>query len=316
MPRVAVIDMGSNSTRLLVADVDDGRVQELERETRITRLGAGRRRDRRLAGRGDRARARGAGRLPRGDRPPRRRAAWPRSPRAPCATPRTARSSAPLLRERFGFEARILSGDEEARLTFLGATAARPPGGDPVLVLDIGGGVTEFVVGVPGARPASTSRRRRARSARPSATSRDDPPPPDDLQALADEVARDHRGRGAARSCAADRPPGSPSPAPPRRSPRSTRSSTPMTRNGYTATGSPLRGLRGDPRPRSPRCPRPSGARSPGCTPTARRRSSPARDPDRGDARLRPRRDGDERGGHPPRRRAVSALPAQSGRKF
>src|SRR5436190_1179876 len=37
--RVAAIDLGSNSTRLLVADVADGRVDELHRETRITRLG-------------------------------------------------------------------------------------------------------------------------------------------------------------------------------------------------------------------------------------------------------------------------------------
>ena len=41
MTRVAAIDQGTNSTRLLVADVEDGRVDELHRETRITRLGEG-----------------------------------------------------------------------------------------------------------------------------------------------------------------------------------------------------------------------------------------------------------------------------------
>ncbi|MEA2145602.1 MAG: exopolyphosphatase / guanosine-5-triphosphate,3-diphosphate pyrophosphatase, partial [Solirubrobacteraceae bacterium] len=39
--RVAVIDIGSNSTRLLVADVDDGRVTPIERRTTVTRLGRG-----------------------------------------------------------------------------------------------------------------------------------------------------------------------------------------------------------------------------------------------------------------------------------
>ena len=39
--RVAVIDIGTNSTRLLVADVDDGNVEEVDRRTRVTRLGRG-----------------------------------------------------------------------------------------------------------------------------------------------------------------------------------------------------------------------------------------------------------------------------------
>ena len=39
--RVAVVDLGTNTTRLLVADVEDGRVEEVARHTRITRLGEG-----------------------------------------------------------------------------------------------------------------------------------------------------------------------------------------------------------------------------------------------------------------------------------
>jgi exopolyphosphatase/guanosine-5'-triphosphate,3'-diphosphate pyrophosphatase len=39
--RVAAVDLGTNSTRLLVADVDGGRVEDVARETRITRLGEG-----------------------------------------------------------------------------------------------------------------------------------------------------------------------------------------------------------------------------------------------------------------------------------
>ncbi len=57
-----------------------------------------------------------------------------------------------LLRERYGIEARTISGDEEARLTFLGATRDRPAH-DPTLVFDIGGGSTEYVVGQPGQDP-------------------------------------------------------------------------------------------------------------------------------------------------------------------
>ena len=53
--------------------------------------------------------------------------------------------------ERFGLDARTISGDEEARLTFLGATAARDPAdAGALLVVDIGGGSTELVVGTGG----------------------------------------------------------------------------------------------------------------------------------------------------------------------
>jgi exopolyphosphatase/guanosine-5'-triphosphate,3'-diphosphate pyrophosphatase len=52
------------------------------------------------------------------------------------------------VREEYGLDARTIPGEEEARLTFLGATSERPddaPG--PAVVIDIGGGSTEFVVG-------------------------------------------------------------------------------------------------------------------------------------------------------------------------
>ena len=55
---------------------------------------------------------------------------------------------AAAVRERYGLDARTLSGDEEARLTFRGATAARTPApGERLLVIDIGGGSTELVIG-------------------------------------------------------------------------------------------------------------------------------------------------------------------------
>src|SRR5204862_8143839 len=44
----------------------------------------------------------------------------------------------------------ILSGEDEARLTFLGGTRGLDPADGPYFVLDIGGGSTEFVVGPPG----------------------------------------------------------------------------------------------------------------------------------------------------------------------
>lgn len=52
-----------------------------------------------------------------------------------------------------GSRPELLSGLEEAELSFLGATAGLPPGGAPLLVADIGGGSTELSVGVPGAPP-------------------------------------------------------------------------------------------------------------------------------------------------------------------
>ena len=54
-----------------------------------------------------------------------------------------------FLQQRFGIEARTISGDEEARLTFLGATSERNDDNETV-VIDIGGGSTEYVVGQAG----------------------------------------------------------------------------------------------------------------------------------------------------------------------
>ena len=52
------------------------------------------------------------------------------------------------VRDEFGLDARMIGGEEEARLTFLGATAERPAdAAAPVVVIDIGGGSTEYVVG-------------------------------------------------------------------------------------------------------------------------------------------------------------------------
>jgi exopolyphosphatase/guanosine-5'-triphosphate,3'-diphosphate pyrophosphatase len=188
MPRVAVIDMGSNSTRLLVADVDDGTVHELTRETRITRLAQGVDATGRLADEAvDRVLAALADYREEIDRLG--------AERVTAVATSAVRDAAngpeflDLLRERFGFDARILSGDEEAQLTFLGATAARPPGGDPVLVLDIGGGSTEFVVGLPGEPPQFHVSTQAGAVRQTERHVTDDPPPREDLHAMAGEVS-------------------------------------------------------------------------------------------------------------------------------
>ena len=144
--RVAVIDVGTNSSRLLVADVAGGRVAPVERRSTVTRLGRGRRPLRPALGRGDRGRParRSASTSPSSRSWGPRRST--RSRPAPSATPRTASAFVAELRERFALSARVLDGEEEARLTYLGATSEHPPT-EPTLVIDIGGGSTELIVG-------------------------------------------------------------------------------------------------------------------------------------------------------------------------
>ena len=143
--RVAVVDMGSNSTRLLVADVDDGQISELERHSTVTRLGRGVDTSRKLS----------ADAIEDvcdtvadylelvKDHEPAQLVAIATS------AVRDAENSGAFigeLRERFAMNARILSGDDEARLTYLGACHERSVA-EETLVVDIGGGSTELVVG-------------------------------------------------------------------------------------------------------------------------------------------------------------------------
>ena len=92
------------------------------------------------------------------------------------------------MKERYGFDLRILSGDEEATLTFTGATAGRPPGGDPTLVIDIGGGSTELVIGVPGEEPSFHVSTQAGAVRQTERHVHSDPPKAKELTALADEV--------------------------------------------------------------------------------------------------------------------------------
>jgi exopolyphosphatase / guanosine-5'-triphosphate,3'-diphosphate pyrophosphatase len=146
--RVAAFDCGTNSLRLLVADLDveAGTSDELVRELRVVRLGQGVDRTGRIA-----------------------EASLQRVFTAVeeymetvlahdvqqirfCATSaaRDAENAEEFLtgvRHRVGVVPEVLDGLEEARVSFAGATRDLPPLPEPVLVLDIGGGSTELILG-------------------------------------------------------------------------------------------------------------------------------------------------------------------------
>ena len=145
MTRLAAIDVGTNSVRVYVADADAGHVRHVDRDLVITRLGQGVDGSRRLghepirrtleAITGYHLRATDAGAI--------------RVRIAGTSAIRDASNRDVILnavREATGVPLEMLSGEDEARLSFLGATSELAEGG-PFLVLDIGGGSTEFVVG-------------------------------------------------------------------------------------------------------------------------------------------------------------------------
>ncbi len=146
-PAVAVIDCGTNSTRLLVArDAGDGRLQALDRRALITRLGAGVDAsglldplavDRTIEVLGEYRRILDAHGVE----------------RVRVSATSAARDAAnrdvlfSRVEDTLGAAPELLSGAEEARLSFLGATAELDDETGPFLVVDIGGGSTEFAVG-------------------------------------------------------------------------------------------------------------------------------------------------------------------------
>ncbi len=146
--RVAVVDIGTNSTRLLIADIEDGQVtDELERRSEVTRLGAGVDADGRLR---DDAMERVYSTL----EDYREQIDEHDADRALAVLTSAVRDAAngeefaDTVRDRYGLEPHVLSGDDEARLTFLGATSERDPDDQTLtLVVDIGGGSTELVIG-------------------------------------------------------------------------------------------------------------------------------------------------------------------------
>ena len=170
--RVAAIDCGTNSLRLLIADVNPraGRLDDLDRRMEIVRLGQGVDATGRLAPealtRTFRVLEDYAGAI--------RRASAELVRMAATSATRDAANAAEFVAgvtRILGVAPEVLSGDEEARLSFTGATAELAPSGaageprpgaaerlpepaPPYLVVDIGGGSTEFVVGAEGADAA------------------------------------------------------------------------------------------------------------------------------------------------------------------
>jgi exopolyphosphatase/guanosine-5'-triphosphate,3'-diphosphate pyrophosphatase len=146
--RTAVVDIGTNSTRLLIADVEDGRVtQELYRASTVTRLGTGVDKEKRLhpdsMQRVYETLDRYAKEIE--DRHAERKIAVLTSAVRDAAN---GQEFAATIRERYGIEPHVIPGEEEARLTFLGATSERDPDDTtPTLLIDIGGGSTELVIG-------------------------------------------------------------------------------------------------------------------------------------------------------------------------
>jgi len=150
MTRVAAVDIGTNSVRLLVADVDgpgrDARLTTVERRTEITRLGQGVNQTRRLD---PEAIARTVAVL----REYQASIAAHDVVRVRMTATSASRDATNRdeffdpVEQLFALRPELLSGEDEASLEFLGATAglAEP---EPYLVVDVGGGSTEFIAGV------------------------------------------------------------------------------------------------------------------------------------------------------------------------
>ncbi|HXY93670.1 MAG TPA: Ppx/GppA phosphatase family protein [Acidimicrobiia bacterium] len=149
MTRLAAVDIGTNSIRLLVADVDgsgrDSKLRTLDRRMRITRLGQGVDRSRALA-------PDAVGRTVDVLREYRVALDEHGVERVRATATSAARDASnrdeffTAAHEVLGVAPELLSGDDEARLSFLGATADLDAPA-PHLVVDIGGGSTEFVLG-------------------------------------------------------------------------------------------------------------------------------------------------------------------------
>ncbi len=151
MSRVAAIDCGTNSIRILVADVtgsSDGTpaLRDIYREQRVVRLGQG------VDATGvldpaalERTRAALADYTA-----VLRRTGTERVRMVATSATRDARTRDDffgMVRATLGVDAEIISGDEEARLAFAGAVGELDPGDGPFVVSDVGGGSTELVVG-------------------------------------------------------------------------------------------------------------------------------------------------------------------------
>jgi exopolyphosphatase / guanosine-5'-triphosphate,3'-diphosphate pyrophosphatase len=178
--RVGVVDLGTNSTRLLVADVGGDHVGEVARRTQITRLGEGVDERRKLLPLPI-ARVRN---VLADYRRELEQAGAERVLAIGTSAIRDAENGEAFLGEvewSYGFVTRLLSGDEEAALTRRGVANGRPLD-DQTLVLDVGGGSTELMT-------ANTRTSLDIGSVRLTERHlRSDPPTPDELEAAAHAV--------------------------------------------------------------------------------------------------------------------------------
>ena len=156
MTRVAALDCGTNSVRLLVADVDGACKRDLHREMRVVRLGEGVDRTGELAPQAlQRVRAALV------DYAARSTSLGAQVTRlvATSATrdARNAEVFVELVRDVLGVAPEVVSGAQEAALSFDGATRGLDPADGPFLVVDVGGGSTEVVLGAGGTVQAARS---------------------------------------------------------------------------------------------------------------------------------------------------------------
>jgi len=147
--RVAAVDCGTNSIRLLIAEAGpDGRLVELDRRTEIVRLGQG----------VDATGEFHPDALTRTFAATDAYAALIRDAGVPSSRIRFVATSASRdarnrevffagIRDRLGVTPEVISGNTEAELSFVGALSRVTPPAEPVLVIDIGGGSTELIVG-------------------------------------------------------------------------------------------------------------------------------------------------------------------------
>ena len=188
MTRVAALDCGTNATRLLVADVESGRVREVLRTLRLTRMGE------RLDETGVLAPA-SLGRVREALVEHRREAERLGASRTGVLATSAAREAANssdfvgVVRDVLGVEPTIVTGDEEAARTHAGALEGLEVP-EPALVVDLGGGSTEVALRC-GGEVATTSTslgsvrlRERHLGVVPVAVS----PTPDQLSAVSREV--------------------------------------------------------------------------------------------------------------------------------
>ena len=178
--RIGVVDLGTNSTRLLAADVDGERVEEIERKTEITRLGEGVDERRKLLPLPI-ARVRN---VLSDYRRELERLGAERVLAIATSAVRDAENGEAFLGEvewSYGFTTRLLTGEEEAELTLRGVATERPVD-DRTVVLDVGGGSTELI---------TTAERKSLDVGSVRLTERhlhSDPPLPDHLDAAARDV--------------------------------------------------------------------------------------------------------------------------------